>query len=92
MYKILIFSIFISILLFVSCNSRQKSDSSENTDMDPLTEQLKIEVYDSTALSMIDTNATIEILAKGFWWSEGPLWVDELQALLFSDVPANKIY
>lgn len=92
MYNRLVISIIISILLFAACNNRQKPDSSENTDIDPLTEQLKIEIYDSTALSIVDTNATFEILAKGFWWSEGPLWVDELQAVLFSDVPANKIY
>ena len=36
--------------------------------------------------------AEIEILAEGFGWSEGPVWVDPLNALLFSDVPNNKIY
>jgi gluconolactonase len=40
----------------------------------------------------VEPDATFEILATGFWWSEGPLWVEELQAVLFSDVPANKIY
>ncbi len=73
------------------CNNN-KADSSENIHIDPLTKQLKIEVYDSSALTIVDPSATFEILAKGFYWSEGPLWVDELQAVLFSDVPANKIY
>jgi len=36
--------------------------------------------------------AQIEILSEGFGWSEGPVWVSRLNALLFSDVPANKIY
>jgi len=36
--------------------------------------------------------AEIEILAEGFGWSEGPVWVDRLDAVLFSDVPGNKIY
>lgn len=36
--------------------------------------------------------AKIEILAEGFGWSEGPVWVDRLDAVLFSDVPGNKIY
>ncbi len=36
--------------------------------------------------------AKIEILAEGFGWSEGPVWVDRLNAVLFSDVPANKVY
>ena len=40
----------------------------------------------------IPQNAIIEILAEGFDWSEGPVWVEELGAVLFSDVPNNKIY
>jgi len=40
----------------------------------------------------ISPGAEIEILAEGFGWSEGPVWVNRLDAILFSDVPANKIY
>lgn len=80
------------LVLFISCNNNKKADSSENMNNDPFTEQLKIEVYDSIALTMVDPEAPIEILAKGFWWSEGPVWVEALQAVLFSDVPANKIF
>ena len=36
--------------------------------------------------------AQIEVLADSFNWSEGPVWVPELQSILFSDVPENKIY
>jgi len=41
---------------------------------------------------LIDPTAKIEVIAEGFAWSEGPLWVEEHQLLLFSDVPNNKIY
>ena len=40
----------------------------------------------------VPQNAIIEVLAEGFDWSEGPVWVEELGAVLFSDVPNNKIY
>ncbi len=33
-----------------------------------------------------------EILAEGFEWSEGPLWIDEGPYLLFSDIPPNRMY
>jgi gluconolactonase len=33
-----------------------------------------------------------EILAEGFNWSEGPLWLPEQNLLLFSDVPENSIF
>jgi len=42
--------------------------------------------------TLIPEDAKIEILASGFDWSEGPLWLEDQQALIFSDVPANKIY
>lgn len=41
---------------------------------------------------VISRDTKIEVLASGFDWSEGPLWLEDQQALIFSDVPANKIY
>jgi gluconolactonase len=34
----------------------------------------------------------MELLADGFEWSEGPVWIRKNQELLFSDVPVNKVY
>ena len=34
----------------------------------------------------------IEVLADSFTWSEGPVWVPEIESVLFSDVPENKVY
>jgi gluconolactonase len=51
-----------------------------------------IERLDPALDALIAPDAKIEILADTFLWSEGPLWVASLQALLFSDVPANTIY
>lgn len=41
---------------------------------------------------LIAEDAKIEILASGFVWSEGPVWVDDLDGLLFCDIPPNKIH
>jgi gluconolactonase len=41
---------------------------------------------------IISANAKIEVIAEGFEWSEGPLWVENQKMLLFSDVPTNTIY
>src|ERR1044071_5646112 len=51
-----------------------------------------IERIDPTLDSIISPNAKIEIIAEGFDWSEGPLWVEKYHMLLFSDVPKNTIY
>jgi len=51
-----------------------------------------IERLDPEINLLIPENAVIEILANGFSWSEGPVWVPELKAVLFTDVPQNKAY
>ncbi len=33
-----------------------------------------------------------EILADGFTWTEGPLWLPDQEALVFSDIPENSIF
>ncbi|HEX5652509.1 MAG TPA: SMP-30/gluconolactonase/LRE family protein [Chitinophagaceae bacterium] len=51
-----------------------------------------IERLDPAIDAIIEKDAKIEIIAEGFDWSEGPLWLESQQLLLFSDVPANTIY
>ena len=51
-----------------------------------------IERLDASLDKLIAPDAKIEILADGFDWSEGPLWLPEQKKLLFSDIPPNKIY
>ncbi|GIV31226.1 MAG: gluconolactonase [Saprospiraceae bacterium] len=41
---------------------------------------------------VLPADAAIELLDSGFVWSEGPVWVEKGEYLLFSDVPENKIY
>jgi gluconolactonase len=51
-----------------------------------------IERLDPAIDSLIPPDAEIEILAEGFDWSEGPVWVEDGAYVLFSDVPQNRIY
>jgi len=46
----------------------------------------------TTRPDIIDPNSKIENLGGNFGWSEGPVWVDSLGALLFTDVPGNTIW
>ena len=52
----------------------------------------KIERLDEEIDLLIAENTVIEILADGFNWSEGPVWVPDLDAVLFADVPENKLF
>lgn len=51
-----------------------------------------IERLDASLDSIISPTAKAEIIAEGFDWCEGPLWVEKNKMLLFSDVPTNTIY
>lgn len=51
-----------------------------------------IERTDPALEEIISKDAIVEIIADGFEWSEGPLWVDAHKMLLFSDIPRNSIY
>lgn len=42
--------------------------------------------------ALVATDARVEKIATGFHWSEGPVWSKADDALLFSDVPENRIY
>ncbi len=41
--------------------------------------------------ALIPRDARIEVLAAGFAWSEGPVWVKDGNYLLFSDIPRNSV-
>jgi gluconolactonase len=79
-----IFGIFLIITALAACNEKKVVSDVPVTSF--------IEIIDTAANQLIDSSAVIEVLAKGFTWAEGPVWVPELNALLFSDVPENKIY
>jgi len=40
---------------------------------------------------LIARDARIEVLASGFEWSEGPVWIKDGGYLLFSDIPRNSV-
>lgn len=53
---------------------------------------IKLEPYDPLFYSVVSKTAKATILADGFLWSEGPVWLDGRQMFLFSDVKKNVIY
>lgn len=67
------------LLLFISCSQQQRTYGN-------------IEKLDASLDLLIKPGATIEIIADSLDWSEGPLWIETKQMLLFSDIPENAIY
>lgn len=52
----------------------------------------QIDRFSPAAGNLLEDGAVIEVLASGFTWSEGPVWVPWDNQLVFSDVPENKAY
>jgi gluconolactonase len=52
----------------------------------------KIIVNNPAIHQLIPENEVIEILADGFEWTEGPLWLPTENKLIFSDIPSNSIF
>ncbi len=50
-----------------------------------------IESFDPEFKKLVPATAKIEVLAAGFEWSEGPVWIAKDRSLLFSDIPNNRI-
>lgn len=54
--------------------------------------EIKIERLDSALDELIAEDAKIEVLAEGYDWTEGPVWIANGNYLLFSDIPPNNIF
>jgi len=50
-----------------------------------------VQVLDPAYARLRVNNAAVERLATGFRWAEGPVWFGDLRALLWSDIPNNRI-
>jgi gluconolactonase len=71
-------AILMVIVLFAACSPKEEVGSIEK--LHPALDEL------------LSSDTKVEVLAEGFQWSEGPLWVDSCQMVLFSDVPKNIIH
>ena len=80
-----IFSFFVAI---VACSNDQENKKQEMKYKSIGT----IERLGPSLDNIISANAKPELIAEGFEWCEGPLWVEKHNMLLFSDVPMNTIY
>ncbi|OOG75384.1 SMP-30/gluconolactonase/LRE family protein [Algoriphagus sp. A40] len=82
------YSLWLALPVFVACSS-PKIQEETKAQFQTIG---SVERLDSAVNSLISAEAQIEVLASGFEWAEGPLWLQDQQALIFTDVPTNKIW
>lgn len=78
-----------ALVTIVACNNSDKQKGVEHSSYKTTG---SIERIDIALDTIIDSNIKAEIIAEGFQWSEGPLWIEKLNMLLFSDVPRDTVY
>ncbi len=49
------------------------------------------EVLDDRFRACINPNAKLDVLATGFRWAEGPVWVPAWRSLIWSDIPNDRM-
>lgn len=92
---ILLFGFLTTVL---ACKEIKKTEEKtiiapvEIIEQSEITSKFAIEILDESVKDILDPNATIKVLASGFTWTEGPLWIEDGNYLLFSDIPNNKVY
>jgi len=87
-----LFTYFILIILMVSCNTPKNEKTQMNTNNKSFKVIGEIIKLDPRLDRVINTDAKIEVIAEGYKWSEGPLWIESEQMLIWSDVPENTLY
>ena len=77
-----------------SCKEKKETNKEEvASDKTAVMITPKIEIKNEALKTVLNTDASIEVLTpETFGWSEGPVWVEEHQMVLFTDVPNNKVY
>ena len=91
--------IYVVLVLFLAmCQTAPRDETQEeapiNSEQTMAPTRLigAVQVLDEALTSLVAADAQLEVLAEGFEWSEGPVWVSTGGFLLFSDVPTNRIY
>ncbi|MBS1530355.1 MAG: SMP-30/gluconolactonase/LRE family protein [Bacteroidetes bacterium] len=79
------------LLLGTAChNTSNNNAATQPVNKEPI--KMKVQIFDPSALSIIDSNARIEVLDSGHKWTEGPVYVKDGDYVLFSDIPNNCIF
>ena len=76
-----------AVILLVAANGRAE----ERGPADLLPTVGSIERLHPRFDALVPKGAVIEVLASGFIWAEGPVWLAREKALLFSDIPRNRV-
>lgn len=79
-------------LLFLQCDQKPKNPKMSSDKDKSIETRGEVIRLDPAIDKLISKDAVIELIAQGYNWTEGPLWIEDGQYLLFSEIPSNSIY
>jgi len=88
MKRLLIFS----TVFVIACNNNNNEQPTKPAEVSKYKKVGSIERLDSSINNIISPDAQAEIISEGYDWSEGPLWIESHNMLLFSDVPRDTVF
>ena len=93
-FKFLLFLLAaVASVAFSACKGRPaKETPDQSVPVGAFTKTGSVERLSPKLDDIIPRDEFPEIIAEGFEWTEGPLWLPELDILLFSDIPRNSVF
>ena len=92
MKKTAFFPLVVLSIIFTSCKSKPAEQLRNLEKPDSVTSTGSVERLSPQMDEIIPPGELPEIIAEGFEWSEGPVWLPEQDILLFSDIPNNSVF
>lgn len=86
----MIWVIPIATLAILSCSRGEPA--TENVERVSYPAVGGVERLDPRLDAIVPADAVLEVLSEGHEWVEGPVWVPDLQSVLYSDIPRNAVY
>ncbi len=84
-------TLYFSTLVLLALSCQQPSAKKEEAPKSAYPTAGKIERLHPALDGIIAPDAKIEILAEGYDWTEGPVWIEKGGYLLFTDIPPNRV-
>ncbi len=86
--------LLLPVLLFtVGCGSPEPRQPTPGPAAEPSADTIgTTEAAHPAFRDLVPAYSTVDLLAEGFTWAEGPVWVPSGEFLLFSDVPENVVF
>ncbi|MEM7369618.1 MAG: SMP-30/gluconolactonase/LRE family protein [Bacteroidota bacterium] len=87
--------LLLPVLLLLACGPSQTATEGQkeiNLTDEEYAPGRQLVSQDGSFDEIVAPDTEIEVLAEGFDWTEGPVWIPEAEYLLFTDIPPNSIF